>query len=122
MTRLASTLASLSAAFVLAGLAVPAFAQPADLGCASPIDDLGALVSELDGVLGSTGPASGAGAAYGALGGFLDQKTVAANVAALSADQRRALAGKLLLDIQSLVTDVAGKSNAHRKLDPSSRS
>ena len=67
-----------------------------DVGCASPIDDLGALVSELDVVLGSNGPGTGAAAEYGALAGFLDQDAIAARVKALSASQRMALAGKLL--------------------------
>ena len=96
MVGFSRKIAVLSAAFVLAGLARPVFAQPAEAGCASPIDDLGALVAELDGVLGSRGPGSGAAASYGALAGYLDQGAVASRVAGLSADQRRALAGKLL--------------------------
>lgn len=96
MLRLASSIALLAALFVSAGLARPAFAQPADPGCASPIDDLGALVDELDGVLGANGGGTGAAAAYGALGGHLDRDTVAKNVASLSNAQRKALAGQLL--------------------------
>ena len=86
----------LAAAFALAGLATPAFAQPAEPGCASPIDDLSKLVGELDDVLGATGRGTGAAEAYGSLGGHLDRDTVAANVAALSPAQRRAFAGQLL--------------------------
>lgn len=96
MLRLTSTIAALSAAFVLSGLARPALAQPAEPGCASPIDDLSTLVDQLDGVLGATGVGTGAAAAYGSLGGHLDRDVVAANVARLSGDARRALAGQLL--------------------------
>ena len=96
MVLVARKIALLSAVFVAAGLAQPAFAQPADPGCASPIDDLGGLVSELDEILGASGPGSGAAAEYGALAGYLDPHEVATRVAGLSDDQRRALAGRLL--------------------------
>jgi hypothetical protein len=96
MLRFASQIAALSLLFAAAGLARPVFAQPADPGCASPIDDLGALVEELDGVLGASGAGTGPAAAYGALGGHLDRDTVARNIASLSSAQRKALGGRLL--------------------------
>lgn len=86
---------TLFAALVAAGFtlaAAGAYAQPADPGCAVAIDDLAAFVDDVGRVLGG---ADGVGE-YGALAGDLDPAAVEARLGALSREERRALAGKLL--------------------------
>jgi len=89
--RLPSRFVSLAAlASMLA--ATGASAQPADPGCAVAIDDLGAFVADVGRVLG-TGSGSGD---YGALAGDLDPASVKGKLGAMSREERKALAGKLL--------------------------
>ena len=78
-------------AFALILASSAAYAQPADPGCAVAIDDLGAFVADVGRVLGANGSGD-----YGALAGDLDPAGVKAKLGAMSREERKALAGKLL--------------------------
>lgn len=85
----------LASAFLSAFLAsAVAFAQPADPGCAIPIDDLGNFVGAINDITGGTGAEK-----YGSLGGCLDAAGASSRIRNLSETKRKELAGQLITAI-----------------------
>lgn len=107
MKRFPSVSASLALALVLTS---PVFAQPADPGCAIPIDDLGNFVGAINDITGGRGEAK-----YGSLGGCLDAAGTATRVNGLSAARRRELSGQLVtaLGDAELAGDAGRQSRAN---------
>lgn len=83
------TLSSLVA--LALAVSVPAFAQPAEPGCAIPIDDLGNFVGAINDITGDRGDAK-----YGSLGGCIDAAGVSSRIRGLSAEKSQQLAGQLV--------------------------
>ena len=92
MKTLSFSLASLLALAFLA--ASPAFAQPAEPGCAIPIDDLGNFVGSINDITGANGSAK-----YGSLGGCLDAAGAATRIGGLTREKQQELAGQLVTAI-----------------------